>query len=674
LIAFDLWIPPPSSGAMFAGVKAVLGLRDDATGMVFVLILSSKADLAEQLEVWYKAEVASNPHVKLVECCCDNGAVNLTERARDWFAGKGVKLVPSPPHMKGRTNLIEAIWRLLLSKVRAMLGDQDVTTFLFPAAMVKACRLLQILSSKAKMGCRSPYVLWHKKIPGGVYLRVWDTGSKCAAKDFAAKNKLSAQGLAGRYLADDESSAWKVLLDKTKRIAKTAHVRFDGRSAEQKALDGETTRMSAVRDTQAGNTLGSDTVARLERTPRGKMPVQEAYDGVDMAPVSQTQGGLSQSQQEHSGGLQDDDLVMGQEQTLRRSTRVRFAPDVFKTEAGGLKSEQDRTWAEQQALRVSSDAVNLQATSLADFYQPCEGITMVDDRFGELGVHQCSDVQCERSAGMFFVDCEFPGAQVEAQKLFTASEELQIAKEDKQKHGRGSEVVVGQEAERIVDFVPKSNREAEKSPAWCASAWRQFAKFDKHGSTKVAKDTGQRRGKTIWVRANKKDAQCNITENYSRLAIRGDLERPGLDYDADSISAHVAEDAHIKILTGAMAVNGWAAFEGDAEGAFHQGKPSRPTFVEMPWFPNVKPKQGYLLEVVTCVYGKVEAAAWFGDRLVEAQAHVGRVPTRSDSAVYVRKTADGSKLLSVCTSHIDDMVQYDTSGDVARAEETMRAV
>jgi len=671
LVAYDFYIPPTTAKAMFGGVKAVLGLRDDATGMVFVYPIASKADLVVVLDKWFEAEVASNSNITLEECCCDHEAVNLTEKVRDWFAAKGVKMVPAPPHMKGRTNLIEAIWRPLLSKVRAMLGDQDVSTFWFPAAMVKACRLLQILPSKANMGCSSPYVLWHRKVPFGGYLRVW--GSKCVAKDFTKKNKLAAQGLSGRFLGDDESSAWKVLLDKAKRVTKSPHVRFDERSAEQKALDGEVTCMSAVRDGQAGDTFDEGIVARLEQTPRGKMPELGELGRV-VSSVSQGEFGVSQSQQEPSGVLEDDDLVMGQKQTLRRSTRVRFAPDAFKAEAGGLRSEQDRTRAEQHALRVQSDAVNLQATSLADFYKPCEGVTMVDDRFGALGVHHCADVQCEHSAGMFFVDCEFPGAQVEAPALFTVGEELQMAKEDKRVHGRGSEVVIGQEVERIVDFVPKNNREAEKSPAWCASAWRQFAKFDKHGSTRVVKDEGQRRGKTIWVRTNKKDAHGNVTDNYSRLAIRGDLEKPGLDYDADKVSAHVAEDAHIKILTGAMAVNGWAAFEGDAEGAFHQGKPSRPTFVEMPWLPNVKPKQGYLLEVVTCVYGKVEAAARFNDRLVEAQASVNQVVTRSDSAVYVRKSEDGTKLLSVCTSHIDDMVQYDTSGDMARAEATMRGI
>ena len=123
-----------------------------------------------------------------------------------------------------------------------------------------------------------------------------------------------------------------------------------------------------------------------------------------------------------------------------------------------------------------------------------------------------------------------------------------------------------------------------------------------------------------------------------------------------------------------MAVNDWGACEGDADGAFHQGDPSRRTFVALPWLPNLVKKPGYVIQVMTCVYGKVEAAARFNDKLVAAQTDVGQTLTRGDKAAYVRYSDDGKDLLGVCTSHVDDMIQFEVKGGYAAAESKMQQI
>ena len=101
---------------------------------------------------------------------------------------------------------------------------------------------------------------------------------------------------------------------------------------------------------------------------------------------------------------------------------------------------------------------------------------------------------------------------------------MDIAQRDKvefnKQTGDASHVVIDKEVERLVGFVPKNDREAEKSPAWCASAWRQIKKFDKHGPFKIVKDEGQRRGRTLWVRTNKTNEFGHINNNNSTLVTR----------------------------------------------------------------------------------------------------------------------------------------------------------
>lgn len=81
LISFDFFIPPAKQSSLYS-VKAILGLRDDCTGMPFTYALASKSDLVKQLDVWYNKEVAPNKHITLRSCCCDHENVNLTTEVR----------------------------------------------------------------------------------------------------------------------------------------------------------------------------------------------------------------------------------------------------------------------------------------------------------------------------------------------------------------------------------------------------------------------------------------------------------------------------------------------------------------------------------------------------------------------------------------------------------------
>jgi hypothetical protein len=434
-------------------------------------------------------------------------------------------------------------------------------------------------------------------------------------------------------------------------------VKFDERSAVQKALDKEIGSMAAVND----HSIETDAqvVQRMENAKRGE-PAHTVRKAVFTAEPAETHVPMankvpafdSQGESSNSPSLETNPPAY-----TRRSGRVKHAPDQYTAEPGANRNAVDRTRAEVAAMRTRPDDINCQATSLGPYYT-------------NAGAQNFSTP--DSSPGLFFMTMTFPGEQsddaLEETSMFTMAQVLATSKKDKQ-DGDGSHVVIDQEAERLVNWIPKNNAEAATSPAWCASAWRQIQKFEKNKSTRIVPDTGQRRGKTIWVRSHKTDAMGNIIDNYSRLAIRGDLEIQGIDYDADDIATYVADDGHIKIILGAAAVNGWALSEGDADGAFHQGTPSRQTFVQLPWLPNQEPAPGYVMEILTCVYGKVEAAARFNDRLVDAQLHAGQTVTRSDAAVYLKRAPDGKSLLSGCTSHIDDLMQFDTSGSATGAKD-----
>ena len=92
LLAFDFWIPPKG----LYSVKAILGIKDDASGCAWVYPAHKKSDLGEQLERWWEEAVVPSMH-KIKRVCCDSEHVNMTAQVRTWFASKGVEFVPSPP-------------------------------------------------------------------------------------------------------------------------------------------------------------------------------------------------------------------------------------------------------------------------------------------------------------------------------------------------------------------------------------------------------------------------------------------------------------------------------------------------------------------------------------------------------------------------------------------------
>ena len=212
----------------------------------------------------------------------------MTNVVREWFAEKEVEFAPCPPHLKGRANIIEAFWRPLLIAMRKMMGDQDVSKFYFPTCAVKATETEMMLPTRRNPGCCSPYVAWHRKRPFGGHLRVW--GSKCVVKDFKRKDKFVQQAHDARLMGDGESSAWRVMLNKDREIVKSAHVRFDERSASQRIIDGELARHAAVGDPVPGDgETDRSLVNRLLATPRGVIP-QATLDAAVAAAVPALEG------------------------------------------------------------------------------------------------------------------------------------------------------------------------------------------------------------------------------------------------------------------------------------------------------------------------------------------------------------------------------------------------
>ena len=724
LLAFDFWIPPKEQQALYQ-CKAVLGIRDDATGHAWTFPLTTKADLEKGLELWWNSEVAAYPHIKVKRACCDHENVNLTAMVRDWFGVKGVKFVPSPPHLKGRTNIIEAFWRPLLAMVRKMLGDQDVQKFHYPSAIKKAASLISFLPAKRNHGCGSPYVLWHRRVPDGSHLRVW--GSRCHAKITSKTDKLSQQAREGTYLGDDESSAWQVLLDgRERKTITSALVRFDERSAHQKALDAEMDKMAEVSDptnssrpSSRAEVTDADVVVAVVSAPRGVAPTSvrageantELRGGEDAAgdggaaetPTSTSTPSASAEEAVSltSPATNGDAMVevgVNAPVPLRRTRRQRFQPvpvQYVAEPASGLyrnaKNEMNEkpaavnmAAADKHKLRLHSDLINLRAAGLEKYYEPVAvhegGYGMYTALQGDSDGLDVGALEAQ-GAGLYFMSHLFPGEQCETHPdPFLAELDLAGEPDDGDAFGAmtcatgdGTHVVTGDETERLVNFIPAGNKEAERSPAWCASAWRQLAKFVKHGSFVVVPDEGQRAFPMTWVRSHKYDDQGNIMDNYSRLAVCGNREVPHVDYDPDDISAQVAEDSSVKIVLALTSVEGWAAGEADADGAFHQGKPSRDTFVRLPWLPNMRPKKGFLMQLVTCVYGKIEAASQFQKKMVEGQARAGQTPMRMDKACFLKKGKDG-KLLSVALTHIDDITQFHTSGKYEEVERVVDKV
>lgn len=169
-------------------------------------------------------------------------------------------------------------------------------------------------------------------------------------------------------------------------------------------------------------------------------------------------------------------------------------------------------------------------------------------------------------------------------------------------------------------------------------------------------------------------ATGNISRYKSRLVLRGDLQRKGIDYH--TAKAKVAIFASFRLLLIIAATMDMPTVWVDVEQAFCQARMDIPTWTIPPRSTGLLTKKeeedGYGLRVVMSLYGSHQASAlWEQEYDNTLQNKLGFTRLTTDQSVYILREGDE---WMVCAIHVDDSLNVGHEGLIKRTLEKLAKI
>jgi hypothetical protein len=223
VIHFDLCYIP-SRGR--AGEQYFLGVLDEGSNVVKAVVLKSKAEAGEAL-MDSIAELEALSGRRVWRARCDNGGEFDSGWLKDQLLAKGIILQCSAPYVHQQNGHAERLNRRLLSIMRSLLADQEVSHGFWPEALDTAVYLHNRTCSS-----RHDMTPWEKLTgvkPDLSHLRVWGCKVGVHVPLELQENKLDGVSEEGRFVGYDtfNPKAYKVWVNGAVKIR--SDVVFDER-------------------------------------------------------------------------------------------------------------------------------------------------------------------------------------------------------------------------------------------------------------------------------------------------------------------------------------------------------------------------------------------------------------------------------------------------------------
>ena len=156
----------------------------------------------------------------------------------------------------------------------------------------------------------------------------------------------------------------------------------------------------------------------------------------------------------------------------------------------------------------------------------------------------------------------------------------------------------------------------------------------------------------------------------SRCVMKGFMQKSGVHFDPQNISAPVSNDASIRIVFVLMLMAGWMNYLADVKGAFLMGlfENGEKIYTPVPQgFEKHYPEGAYWLLLKT-VYGLKQAAKMFWKMLLKAMRSMNFEKSWADPCLYHKWTDDG---LVLWLSWIDDCLCVGSKENVVKSRDEM---
>ncbi|GJS43694.1 retrotransposon protein, putative, ty1-copia subclass [Tanacetum coccineum] len=152
------------------GASYFITFTDDYSRYGYVYLLKHKHEVFETFKV-FKSEVENQLGKTIKAIRSDRGGEYISQEFKDYLKAYGIVQQLTPPYTPQHNGVSERRNRTLLNMVRSMMSLTTLPLSFWDYALESAARILNMVPTK-KVD-KTPYELWHGKVPNLSYLKVW---------------------------------------------------------------------------------------------------------------------------------------------------------------------------------------------------------------------------------------------------------------------------------------------------------------------------------------------------------------------------------------------------------------------------------------------------------------------------------------------------------------------
>ncbi|KAD6118936.1 hypothetical protein E3N88_10207 [Mikania micrantha] len=169
------------------GERYFITFTDDYSRYGYVYLLRHKHESFEIFKI-FKNEVENQLSKTVKILRTDRGGEYLSSEFQEYLRSCGIVSQLTPPGTPQHNGVSERRNRTLLDMVRSMMARSTLPLSFWGFALLSAARILNIAPTKKVE--RTPFEIWHGKVPSLSYLKVW--GCEAYPKQYT-QNKLEAR-------------------------------------------------------------------------------------------------------------------------------------------------------------------------------------------------------------------------------------------------------------------------------------------------------------------------------------------------------------------------------------------------------------------------------------------------------------------------------------------------
>ena len=186
--------------------------------------------------------------------------------------------------------------------------------------------------------------------------------------------------------------------------------------------------------------------------------------------------------------------------------------------------------------------------------------------------------------------------------------------------------------------VPKNFSEACEYPGWCKAIDREYNALVQRNTWRYVKRTSDMKPVPFtWVFKSKQiDSEGKKFLEKARCCLRGDRQKPDIDFNPEALYAPVATHESIRVQIACSAGERKTFIEGaDIDNAYLYGKLDIPIIMDQPTDSSQQlAKPGYVCELIRSLYGTRQAGEIWGSHLDKTLKQWGFKVSNIDNRVY----------------------------------------